>query len=102
MNIAFSDNAGTDRSEAVLMQTNKLKTLLGVDAIEKLHIRYSLDNRAWVIDVTYSDKRDDSITEVLERQRGGIRTFARLDGVAGYLSDLGVYKFSVDATGYEK
>ncbi len=102
MNIAFSDNGGTDRSEPVPMQTNKLRTLLGVDAIEKLRIRYSLDNRAWILDVTYSSKEDNSITEALERQRGGPRTFALLDGIAGYLTKLGVYEFDVDATNYEK
>ncbi len=102
MNIAFSENKGTDRSEPVSMQTNKLKTLLGVDAVAKLHTRYSEDNRAWVIDITYSDKQGDSITESLERQRGGIRKFARLDGIAGYLSELGVHRFTVDTASYEK
>ncbi len=101
MNTAFSKNIGNQNSEHVLMQTNKLKTLLGVGAIQKLHASYSIENRAWTLDITYSGKNDD-ITEALERQRGGTRTFALLDGIAGYLAELGVYEFGVDATGYEK
>lgn len=40
-------------------------------------------------------------TPVLAAKRGEVRTFARLETLVGYLKDLGIPKFEVDASGYE-
>lgn len=40
-------------------------------------------------------------TPVLAARRGEVRTFARLETLVGYLKDLGIAKFEVDATGYD-
>jgi hypothetical protein len=40
-------------------------------------------------------------TPVLAARRGEVRTFARLETLVGYLKDLGIAKFEVDASGYD-
>lgn len=38
--------------------------------------------------------------EALRAQRGGARTFRRLDTVCGFLAEIGVHRFTVEATSY--
>jgi hypothetical protein len=40
-------------------------------------------------------------TPVLAAKRGEVRTFARLETLVGYLKELGIAQFEVDATGYD-
>jgi len=40
-------------------------------------------------------------TPVLAARRGEVRTFARLETLVGYLKELGIAKFEVDASGYD-
>ena len=40
-------------------------------------------------------------TPVLAARRGEVRTFARLETLVGYLKELGIAKFEVDATSYD-
>ncbi len=82
------------------MQTNKLKTLISVKSVKKTHAFYDTSTKQWIIRITYGGVPPTS--ENLERQRGGPRTFSRLDGIAIYLSQLGIHSFTVDASGYQK
>lgn len=40
--------------------------------------------------------REGAVEQLLKAQRGGPRTFKRLEAVASYLSELGADKFSVE------
>ncbi len=49
--------------------------------------------------VAYATRRGERC-EPLERQRGGVRTFATLDAVARTLAGLGLSGFRVNAAGW--
>ncbi len=77
------------------MQTNKLKTLISVNSVKKAHALYATDTKQWILRITYGSvplTTEEDKTENLERQRGGPRTFALLDSLAIYLSELGIYE----------
>ena len=52
----------------------------------------------WSVQVTYATRRGERC-EPLERQRGGVRTFATLDAAARPLAGLGLSGFRVNAAG---
>ena len=52
----------------------------------------------WTVQVTYATRRGERC-EPLERQRGGVRTFATLDAAARPLAGLGLSGFRVNAAG---
>ncbi len=80
------------------MQILKLKVLVEAGAVRAVETRYQADPAGWTVQVTYAS-RAGARTEVLERQRGGVRVFATLDAVARAVAGLGLPTFRVNATG---
>lgn len=80
------------------MQILKLKVLVEAGAVREVAASYQAEGAGWTVQVTYAS-RAGARTEVLERQRGGVRVFATLDAVARAVAGLGLPTFRVDATG---
>jgi hypothetical protein len=80
------------------MQIPKLKVLVEAGAVREVAASYQAEGAGWTVAITYAS-RASAHTEVLERQRGGVRVFATLDAVARCLAGLGLPTFRVDAAG---
>lgn len=80
------------------MQVPKMRVLIEAGAVREAAASYQAELSGWTVQVTYASRRGER-REVLERQRGGARTFATLDAVARSLAGLGLPTFRVDASG---
>ena len=80
------------------MQLPKLKVLAEAGAVCDIEVNHDPAESGWTVQISYATRCDER-TEPLERQRGGVRTFATLDAVARTLAELGLTTFRVNATG---
>lgn len=81
------------------MDVPKLKTLLEADAVRRSSVAYDAVAGGWTVFTTYgADSR--AKTEVLKRQRGGVRAFATLDAAVRFLAGLGISEFQISAKDY--
>ena len=78
------------------MQVPKLKVLTEAGAVRDVEAMPEQDGWVvWIVYVSHGGER----REPLERQRGGVRTFATLDAVARTLAGLVLSGFRVNAAG---
>ena len=80
------------------MQLPKLKVLAEAGAVCDIEVNHDAAE-GWTVQVAYATRRGERC-EPLERQRGGVRTFATLDAVARTLAGLGLSGFRVNAAGW--
>jgi hypothetical protein len=80
------------------MQIPKLKVLVEAGAVREVQVQHDATANGWTVHITYTTRTGER-TEPLERQRGGLRTFATLDAVARCLAGLGLTAFRVNAVG---
>jgi hypothetical protein len=80
------------------MQLPKLKVLAEAGAVREVEVNHEAADSGWTVQVSYATRRGERC-EALERQRGGVRTFATLDAVARTLAGLGLTAFRVNAAG---
>lgn len=81
------------------MQLPKLKVLAEAGAVCDIEVNHDAATGGWTVQVAYATRRGERC-EPLERQRGGVRTFATLDAVARTLAGLGLSGFRVNAAGW--
>lgn len=81
------------------MQTPKLRTLVEVGAIQRLSVAYNPAAGGWTVSIMYRANPDEK-TEMLERQRGGVRAFTTMEAVIRYLARLGIRECQVSTQGY--
>jgi len=80
------------------MQLPKLKVLAEAGVVREVQVQHDATANGWTVHITYTTRTGER-TEPLERQRGGLRTFATLDAVARSLAGLGLPAFRVNASG---
>ena len=80
------------------MQLPKLKVLAEAGVVREVKVQHDATADGWTVHITYTTRTGER-TEPLERQRGGLRTFATLDAVARSLAGLGLPAFRVNASG---
>ncbi len=78
------------------MQLPKLKVLAEAGAVCDIEVNHDAATGGWTVQVAYATRRGERC-EPLERQRGGVRSFATLDAVARMLAGLGLTAFRVNA-----
>ncbi len=74
------------------MKIPKMMVLVETNAVRETEAVCSADG--WIVWIAYRH-RDSERCEMLERQRGGVRTFATLDAVARCLNEVGLSGFRV-------
>ena len=80
------------------MQLPKLKVLAEAGVVRDIEVGHDTAASGWTVQVRYATRHGER-GAMLERQRGGVRTFATLDAAARCLAGLGLSRFRVNAAG---
>ena len=80
------------------MQLPKLKVLAEAGVVRDIEVGHDTAASGWTVQVRYATRHGER-GAMLERQRGGVRTFATLDAVVRCLAGLGLSRFRVNAAG---